>query len=241
VNTLLAQYDLPTGGRLEIVHGDITAEHVDAIVNAANEHLRHGAGVAGAISQHGGGTIQKESDEWIRTHGSVSHSEPAWTGAGRLPARFVIHAVGPVRGEGREDEKLSSAVIGSLRTADQLKLNSLAMPAISTGIFGFPLQRAAEIILNSIESYFSKQSGVRQAGLFDESAEVFMRLEGSGNDHVQPRKINCPRWLTFQRRRETGVRRRGHPAGGGGGSRGLADALPAVQHRPRKSRRDDYP
>ncbi|MES0385837.1 MAG: macro domain-containing protein, partial [Hyphomicrobium sp.] len=79
-----------------IVQGDITAEGVDAIVNAANEHLQHGGGVAWAISKRGGPAIQEESDEWIQTKGTVSHTHPAWTSGGLLPTKYVIHAVGPV-------------------------------------------------------------------------------------------------------------------------------------------------
>ena len=89
-------YTYPSGQRLEIVQGDITGETVDAIVNAANSHLQHGAGVAGAILRRGGYQIQQESLEWVRQHGPVTHAEPAYTSAGKLPCRYVIHAVGPV-------------------------------------------------------------------------------------------------------------------------------------------------
>lgn len=123
---------------LQLVEGDITTAKVDAIVNAANAHLQHGGGVAGIISRKGGPVIQRESDLWVREHGSVRHAEPAVTSGGSLPCRYVLHAVGPVWGEGDEDRKLAEAVTGSLRAADQLELTSIAFPAISTGIFGFP-------------------------------------------------------------------------------------------------------
>jgi len=158
MNTVLTEHVLSTGQTLQIIQGDITTEKVDAIVNAANEHLQHGGGVAWAISKKGGPTIQKESDDWIRQHGSVTHSRPAWTSGGLLPAKYVIHAVGPVWGDGDEDNKLESAVTGSLRIADELKCSSIAMPAISTGIFGFPKDRAAEIIFSAIEKYFESNS-----------------------------------------------------------------------------------
>ena len=103
MNTVLMEHVLQTGQTIQIVQGDITIENVDAIVNAANEHLQHGGGVAWAISKKGGPTIQKESDEWIRQHGLVPHSHPAWTSGGLLPAKYVIHAVGPVWGDGDED------------------------------------------------------------------------------------------------------------------------------------------
>ena len=91
----------------------------------------------------------------------MAHSAPAWTSGGQLPAKYVIHAVGPVWGDGDEDQKLADAVIGSLRTADELNCASIAMPAISTGIFGFPKERAAKIILTAMQDYFdTKRSGV---------------------------------------------------------------------------------
>ena len=158
MNTVLKERNLPTGQILQILRGDITTEEVDAIVNAANEHLQHGGGVAWAISKRGGPAIQQESDEWIRTKGTVSHAHPAWTSGGLLPAKTVIHAVGPVWGEGDEDAKLTSAVTGSLRLADELELKSIAMPAISTGIFGFPKERAAKVILRAIEAYLGENT-----------------------------------------------------------------------------------
>lgn len=157
MNTVLVEKKFPSGQTLQLVQGDITIEEVDAIVNAANERLQHGGGVAWAISKKGGAAIQKESDEWIRRHGPVSHARPAWTSGGALPARYVIHAVGPVWGDGDEDKKLSDAVTGSLRAADELNCTSLSMPAISTGIFGFPKKRAAGVIFNAIKGYFAKK------------------------------------------------------------------------------------
>ncbi len=142
---------------LQLVQGDITTSQVDAIVNAANANLQHGSGVAGAISRRGGLVIQRESDAWVREHGPVSHAEPAVTWGGSLPCRYVIHAVGPVWGDGDEDRKLAEAVTGSLRAADRLELASIALPAISTGIFGFPKERAAAIILSAIESFFTEK------------------------------------------------------------------------------------
>ena len=163
MNLPLLEHTYPSGQTLQIVQGDITAEPVDAIVNAANERLQHGGGVAWVISKKGGPAIQKESDAWVRAHGPVSHSAPAWTSGGHLPARVVIHAVGPVWGAGDEDAKLTAAVSGSLRLADELGLKSIAFPAISTGIFGFPKERAAGVMFEAIRSYFetNPESGVR--------------------------------------------------------------------------------
>lgn len=139
---------------LEIIQGDITCEKVDAIVNAANEYLAHGGGVAAAILKRGGEIIQEESDAWVRQHGPVAHAKPAFTHAGRLPCRYVIHAVGPIWGSGEEDEKLAAAIKGCLALAEELQLESISFPAISTGIFGFPKERAAEIFMGTIEEFF---------------------------------------------------------------------------------------
>lgn len=180
MNKLFAEKILPTGQALQIARGDITLEEVDAIVNAANERLAHGGGVAWAIVRRGGEMIQDESDAWIRKHGLVSHPRPAWTSGGRLPARFVIHAVGPVWGEGDEDKKLSDAVTGSLRVADELKCASIAFPAISTGIFGFPKERAAKIIFMAIEDYFATNASalklVKLVLLDDATVEAFLKI-----------------------------------------------------------------
>jgi len=165
MSNLLIEKILPTGQSLQIAQGDLTLEAVDAIVNAANEHLDHGGGVAWSIVKRGGDVIQDESDAWIQKHGLVSHSHPAWTSGGRLPSKFVIHAVGPVWGDtqsagagGDEDSKLAAAVTGSLRVADELHCESIAFPAISTGIFGFPKERAAQVIRKAIERYFGSTS-----------------------------------------------------------------------------------
>ncbi len=143
--------------RLQLVQGDITAEQVDAIVNAANRYLQHGGGVAGAILRRGGSVIQQESDRWVQEHGLVSHERPAYTSAGNLPCRYVIHAVGPIWGEGEEEAKLCAAVRGSLQVAEQLQCASLSLPAISTGIFGFPKERAAPLILQTIADYLEAE------------------------------------------------------------------------------------
>ncbi|HXD08845.1 MAG TPA: macro domain-containing protein [Anaerolineales bacterium] len=179
MNTILVERKLSSGQTLQIVQGDITMEEVDALVNAANEHLQHGGGVAWAISKKGGPAIQKESDIWIRQHGPVSHAQPAWTSGGLLPAKYVIHAVGPVWGDGDEDKKLSEAVTGCLRVADALKCSSVAMPAISTGIFGFPKDRAARVMFSAIEKYFAGNPSslkVVKLSLFDQATvDVFIK------------------------------------------------------------------
>jgi O-acetyl-ADP-ribose deacetylase (regulator of RNase III) len=181
MNRVIEEHKLANGQLLQIVQGDLTAETVDAIVNAANRHLQHGGGVAGAIVRSGGDEIQAQSDAWVHAHGLVSHAAPAYTGAGSLPSKYVIHAVGPIWGEGDEDEKLRQAVIGSLQLADQLGLGSIAFPAISTGIYGFPKERAARIILESVDAYFSQNPGsglkIVRITLFDQpTLDAFLKI-----------------------------------------------------------------
>jgi O-acetyl-ADP-ribose deacetylase (regulator of RNase III) len=135
--------------QLELVEGDITDLEVDAIVNPANEHLQLGGGVAGAILVKGGPSIQVECDRI----GGTPVGTAVMTGAGSLRARQVIHAVGPRFGEGDEDRKLASAVRAALALADRQGLKSIALPAISTGVFGFPIDRAARVMLTEIHRY----------------------------------------------------------------------------------------
>jgi O-acetyl-ADP-ribose deacetylase (regulator of RNase III) len=180
MNTVLAEKVVLSGPTLQLVRGDIIAEETGAIVNAANEYLQHGAGVAGAIVRRGGPDIQRESNEWVKAHGPVSHAEPAWTSGGNLPCRYVIHAVGPVWGDGDEDAKLTEAVRGSLKVAAELKLESISFPAISTGIFGFPRERAAGIIFTAVREYFaSAPSAIKlvRIVLYDRTtSEVFEKI-----------------------------------------------------------------
>jgi O-acetyl-ADP-ribose deacetylase (regulator of RNase III) len=141
------------GGRiLRLVQGDITERDVDAIVNAANSHLQHGGGVAGAIVRKGGQVIQEESNKV----GYTPVGAAVITSAGKLPARFVIHAVGPRMGEGDEDNKLKNAVLNSLKLASGKDLKSISLPAISSGIFGFPKDRCAEILVREALHYIKE-------------------------------------------------------------------------------------
>jgi O-acetyl-ADP-ribose deacetylase (regulator of RNase III) len=134
---------------IRLVKGDITERAVDVIVNAANSYLKHGGGVAGAIVRKGGGIIQKESDKI----GFVPVGSSVITGAGKLPCKAVIHAVGPKMGEGNEEAKLRSSVSSSLTLASERNFRSISMPAISSGIFGFPKDRCAEILVEEVKKY----------------------------------------------------------------------------------------
>lgn len=153
---------------VEFIKADITTLAVDAIVNAANSHLAHGGGVAGAIVRRGGQVIQNESDRI----GYVPVGNAAVTGAGALPSRYVIHAVGPVNGEGDEDRKLRDATVASLERAEELKIGSIAFPAISTGIFGYPLPRCARIMTNAVREFAGRAKSLERVVfcLFDDAA-----------------------------------------------------------------------
>jgi O-acetyl-ADP-ribose deacetylase (regulator of RNase III) len=138
---------------IELIQGDITELATDAVVNAANEDLRLLAGgVAGAIRRRGGPAIQRECDEI----GGTPVGTAVITTGGNLKARYVIHAVGPCWGEGDEDAKLAKTVECVLKLADSKKLRSVAIPAISTGIFRFPKERAAPIIVKTTIAYLKK-------------------------------------------------------------------------------------
>lgn len=140
------------GKTLRLVQGDITDRDVDAIVNAANSYLQHGGGVAGAIVRKGGQIIQEESNKI----GFTPVGTAAITGAGKLSAKFVIHAVGPRIGEGDEDSKLKNAVLSSLLLASGRGLKSISIPAISSGIFGFPKDRCARILVTEALNYLKE-------------------------------------------------------------------------------------
>jgi len=137
---------------LSLVQDDITEQVTDAIVNPANEALVLGAGVAGAIRSKGGPAIQKECDA-IAESRRVGIGGTVITTGGKLKAKHVIHAVGPRMGEGDEDRKLRDATLNSLKLADQHKQKSISFPAISTGIFGYPIDRCANIMLQTTIDY----------------------------------------------------------------------------------------
>lgn len=137
------------GTQLELIEGDITELEVDAVVNAANEDLQLGSGVAGAIRQRGGPSIQEECNRI----GHTPVGTAVMTGAGNLKAKQVIHAVGPRMGEGDEDKKLAAAVRAALALADRRGLKSIALPAISTGVYGFPMARASRILLTEVHRF----------------------------------------------------------------------------------------
>ena len=166
------------GVRVEAVHGDLTEETVDAIVNAANEALDHGGGVARAIVQGGGDVIQAES----RRHGRVRTGNAVHTGAGDLPARYVIHAVGPIWVDGESGDAVlpAAAVRNSLELAERLGCTSIAIPAISSGIFGVPKDVAAGIIIRTIRIFIDTSAGtlrrIRCTNIDMETVQQFVRV-----------------------------------------------------------------
>lgn len=166
---------------LELAQGDITALAVDAIVNAANKYLAHGGGVALAIVRKGGLSIQAESTALIAKRGPLEAGEAAITSGGKLPAKFVIHTVGPIWGDQSEegsDQLLRKAVRSCLVLADEKALKSIAFPAISTGIYGFPIERAAPLMLGEAADYLRGRTKLERVVfcLYDEkSYRVFDR------------------------------------------------------------------
>jgi O-acetyl-ADP-ribose deacetylase (regulator of RNase III) len=139
---IVEQIELQNGKIIRLAKGDITFRNVDAVVNAANSNLKHGGGVAAAIVRKGGQIIQDESDKI----GFVPVGSAAITTSGKLPCKAVIHAVGPRMGEGDEDAKLRSAIRASLLIASEKKFRDIAIPAVSSGIFGFPKDKCAAIL-----------------------------------------------------------------------------------------------
>ena len=162
------------GTQLELIEGDITNLEVEAIVNAANEDLQLGSGVAGAILEKGGPSIQVECDRI----GGTPVGTAVLTGSGNLKADHVIHAVGPRMGEGEEDRKLQSAIRASLALADRHGLKSIALPALSTGNFGFPMDRCARILLTEVYRYLQGGTKIEKVVISlrsDETFEIFKR------------------------------------------------------------------
>ncbi len=140
--------------RLAAVQGDITSLEVVAVVNAANEMLAHGGGVAAAIARAGAPQVQRESDEWVRANGPVTPGRAAVTGAGDMPADIVVHVVGPRYHEGQDNaELLRRATRAALDAANEHGAASIAFPAISAGIFGYPPDEAAAVLVAAVADW----------------------------------------------------------------------------------------
>ena len=164
------------GVKIEVVQGDVTSQDdVDAVVNAANAQLESGGGVAGAIHGAAGPGLVEEA----RPLGPIGPGEAVITGGHDLPNRYVIHALGPVYGQDRpEDELLANCYRNSLALAEEQEIGSVAFPAISTGIFGYPLEEAAEVALRAVIEEAESLQNVRLVRfvLFgEEELEVYKR------------------------------------------------------------------
>lgn len=144
--------------KIELIRGDITKLKVDAIVNAANSSLMGGGGVDGAIHRAGGPLILEECKKIVARQGGCKTGETVITTAGNLPAKFVIHTVGPVWNGGKKNEAtlLANCYHNSLKLAVENKLSSIAFPNISTGVYGYPKKEAAEIAVKTVSDFLNQ-------------------------------------------------------------------------------------
>jgi len=167
--------------KIEITKGDITKAAVDAIVNAANSSLLGGGGVDGAIHRAGGPAILEDCRKIIAKQGGCKTGEAVITTAGKLPSKYVIHTVGPVWNGGQhgEDKKLASCYFNSLTLAVEHSCRSIAFPNISTGIYGFPKEKAAVIAIETIISFLNNNSFIKKVLLvcFDEENHALVKRE----------------------------------------------------------------
>ena len=169
-------------GRVVVIVGDITRQDVDAIVNAANSTLLGGGGVDGAIHRAGGPSILEACREIRRTQypKGLPTGEAVITTAGNLPARYVIHTVGPIYGQhdGREAELLAACYRNSLQLAVNQSLTSIAFPAISTGAFGYPTSEAAAVSSAAVAEFLASDQTMREVRLVffqNRDAEAFLK------------------------------------------------------------------
>ena len=176
------EYLTPSGRKIVCMEGDITRIAADAIVNAANSGLMGGGGVDGAIHRAGGPQIMCELDEIRRRTGGCPTGSAVATGAGKLPAQYVFHAVGPVYRDGRhgEPELLAGCYRTALALAEERGVRTISFPAISTGVYGYPLQDAAEIAVREVKAHLARENTkVEEATfvLFGRGAyEIYARL-----------------------------------------------------------------
>lgn len=166
---------------IEVLKGDITKIEVDAIVNAANTSLLGGGGVDGAIHRAGGKAILEECQKIRSRQGGCKVGEAVITTAGRLPAKFVIHTVGPTWNNGKSNEEhlLSSAYYNSLKLALENKVNSISFPNISTGIYRFPKEKAAKIAIQTVSSFLTATNKIEKVIFVcydDENYAIYNKL-----------------------------------------------------------------
>ncbi|MDB5153737.1 MAG: O-acetyl-ADP-ribose deacetylase [Mucilaginibacter sp.] len=170
-----------TNGKIELINGDITKLHIDAIVNAANSSLLGGGGVDGAIHRAGGRAILEECLKIREKQGGCKVGEAVITTAGNMPAKYVIHTVGPVWSQNKKDadELLANAYSNSLKLALENEVKTIAFPNISTGIYSFPKDKAAEIALRSVKDFLSKHEEIDKVVFVcfdDENYDIYKKL-----------------------------------------------------------------
>jgi putative ATPase len=164
---------------IRVVQGDLTTQDTDVIVNAANEQLAHGGGVAAAIVRAGGDIVQDESDRWVLEHGPVGAGSAAVTSAGSMPAHHVVHVVGPrYEPDGDNARLLAQAVATALDAATAHGARTVALPAISAGVFGYPLVEATAVIASAtmrwVKSHPEALDEVRLVGHDGDVAGAFL-------------------------------------------------------------------
>lgn len=176
--------------KVSVWKDDLTTHKADAVVNAANEHLSHGAGLARALSQAGGPVVQEQSDEIINRSGKVSTGDVVVTSAGKLPCKVILHAVGPCVSPSatqtdlnKASELLSEAIRNILLKTHYQQLESVAIPAISSGLFNFPLPKCADIMVNTVKSFSQKRH--------KSDGDLEVRLVNNDDPSVQQMQRAC--------------------------------------------------
>jgi O-acetyl-ADP-ribose deacetylase (regulator of RNase III) len=171
---ILAEQPYASGRVFQVVRGNLLEEPVDAIVNAANGRLAHGGGVAGVISRAAGPALQAECDRIVRERGPLPAGSAVVSGAGKLPFKGVIHAVGPRQGEGDEEAKLGQALEAAFRCADEAEWAAVSFPAVSSGIFAVPLPVCARAYDRAVRGWFEArpETSLRQIRLCLREEEV---------------------------------------------------------------------
>lgn len=181
---------------IQVEKGDICEDDSYCIVNAANDHLQLGGGVAGAIRMKGGKQVQKECDDWIHQFGPVKTGDCACTGPGELRCTYIIHAVGPIYRDGNSGEAklLEEVLFNTYKCCEELKATSVALPAISSGIFGFPKDQVASIFFNTTINFLKHNETplqyIRFKNFDDPTHNIFLaeyrRWTSKFPDDVQP-------------------------------------------------------
>lgn len=190
----IVKIDLGEGHLLFFQAGDITAQATDAIVNAANSSLMGGGGVDGAIHRAGGPAILEECKKIVAAQGHLPPGEAVHTTGGRLKAAFVIHTVGPIFRDGMQGEAgvLTAAYRNSFRLADRLGLQSVAFPAISTGVYGYPAEAAAEVAVRTIIDELLQAESLHEVRFVLYSREMLAIFVQAARD--EQRRRNAQRW-----------------------------------------------